>query len=259
MSWIHRGLLTEPPLHLQLHTVTGITTSSSPMPTASVTFGFHSQALTVAWPTTYNRSFDRTELRGSAPSWRSHARNSRCGALIPRPDRHEARRLRLLHPPVAHVERRELDPVGRYQRPRPRIAPAQTGARSGARLYDPVRESSRSLRGTSGSRLSKGRPGSSRRNCRIDSGPPPLPRALGSDDRAGASTYGARVGAVGLGRRRRQLHAAARLRPGLLLQPLQDRGQEVRPVVCRVRRVLQFLLHPPDVRWRQRAAVLRTR
>src|SRR5437763_13564944 len=123
MSWIHRGLLTEPPLHLQLHTVTGITTSSSPMPTASVTFGFHSQALTVAWPTTYNRSFDRTELRGSAPSWRSHARNSRCGALIPRPDRHEARRLRLLHPPVAHVERRELDPVGRYQRPRPRIAP----------------------------------------------------------------------------------------------------------------------------------------
>src|SRR5947199_9683638 len=117
-------------LQLQFLILTSIITPSSPMPTASITYGFDSQELTVAWPTTYNRSFDRTELRGSAPSWRSHARNSRCGALIPRPDRHEARRLRLLHPPVAHVERRELDPVGRYQRHRPRIAPAQAGAPS---------------------------------------------------------------------------------------------------------------------------------
>src|SRR5881628_660809 len=159
MAWIHPGLLTEPPLHLRLRTAMATTTSSSPMRTASGMFWFHSQALTVA--TTYSRSFDRSEQCRPAPSWRSYARDSQCGAFIPRLDCHQARRLRLLHPPVAHVERRELDPVGRYQRPRPRIARAQAGARSGARLYDPVRESSRSLRGTIGSRLPKGWMGSS--------------------------------------------------------------------------------------------------
>src|SRR5207245_479054 len=108
-------------------------------------------------------------------------------------DRHEARRLCVLYPAVADTESLELGDVRRPLLPRPRIARGQAHARAGARLYRSIRESSHSLRATSGSHLPKGWTVSSWRTRGIACEPPPLPRSLGPDDWARARAHGARI------------------------------------------------------------------